>query len=200
MDRETVKSALKEAIYQRRSSRAFTSQPVPKEVIEEILEAGRHAPSASNQQATHFYVITNAGKLSELKIAVTSSVASIRVKSKMAPSLQELIKRAQGGVIDVTYGAPVLIVTTNLKDSINAMSDCACALQNMMLTASVHGIGNCWINQFMMFKDARPLKNFFAGLGMSKDEEICGALVLGYTDIIEKTPLPRTGNPVTYIR
>ncbi|HEY9594519.1 MAG TPA: nitroreductase family protein, partial [Spirochaetia bacterium] len=44
-------------IVQRRSIRAFTAQPLEKEQVERILEAGRLAPSAKNRQEWRFIVV-----------------------------------------------------------------------------------------------------------------------------------------------
>jgi len=44
-------------ILQRRSVRAYTSQPLDKDQIERIIEAGRLAPSAKNRQEWRFIVI-----------------------------------------------------------------------------------------------------------------------------------------------
>lgn len=200
MEKETIRAALKEAIYQRRSSRAYTAQPVPDEMVEEILDAGRHTPSANNKQNTHFFVITNEEKRAELRAAVTGVLAGMEEKEGMPPVFLSLIKRAKQGEVDVTYGAPVLIVTANKKGSANAAADCACALQNMMLTASALGLGNVWVNQFLMLRDAPPIAEFFAGIGLEEDEELFGSLAVGFVEKLETAPLPRTGNPVTYIK
>jgi len=200
MVNDNIKIALKEAIYQRRSSRVYTEQPVPDEILEEILDAGRHAPSASNQQRTHLVVITNAEKRAELRDVMFGVAADSPEKEGLSAALLSLIQRAKQGTVDVTYGAPVLIVTTNKKGSANAAADCACVLENMMLMASANGLGNCWINQFYTFRDEPAVRDFFAGLGVSEEEVICGALSVGYTEDLQTTPLPRTGNHVTYIR
>jgi len=200
MDKDTIKAALKEAVYQRRSTRAYTGEQVPEEVVEAILDAGRHAPSANNRQGTHFYVVLNEAKRAELTKVITGVFAGLEVKEGMTPPLVSSIERAKQGEVDPTYGAPVLIVTTNVKGNVNAAADCACAMENMMLTASAYGLGNCWVNQFFSFRDAPPVKEFFAGLGVTDEEEIYGSLAVGYTENLADTPHPRTGNPVTYIR
>src|SRR5512137_377108 len=46
-----------EAISTRRSVRSFTSKPIPKEVVEELLRAAMSAPSAGNEQPWQFVVI-----------------------------------------------------------------------------------------------------------------------------------------------
>src|SRR3972149_101845 len=48
---------VKEAIERRRSIRKFKPDPIPDEFIDQILEAGRLAPSASNRQPWRFQVI-----------------------------------------------------------------------------------------------------------------------------------------------
>ena len=202
METETMKNAVLTAINNRRSTRTYLKDPVPEAILNEIVEAGRYAPSANNRQATNFYIITNAEKLARLKGVVTAALAETEAQEGMSSTLLKLIKRAKEGAgeIDVTYGAPALIVTTNTKGSPNAIADCSCALQNMMLAASVNQIANVWVNQFHQLRETLPVKEFFASLGVTEGEEICGALALGYSEKIETSPLPRTGFSVTYIR
>jgi len=200
MEKEVIKTALLEAIKQRRSTRVYLQEPVPEAIINEIIEAGRLSPTAGNSQATHFYVITNAEKRAELRAAVTTVLAGMPESEDLSPVLRYFRKLAIAGGVDVTYGAPVLVVTTNKKGSANASADCACALQNMMLTASANQLANVWINQFFSLRDAQPIIDFFAGIGVTDEEAICGSLAVGYAEKLETTPLPRTGFPVTYVR
>ncbi|MZR31744.1 nitroreductase [Sneathiella litorea] len=51
---------VEEAIQSRRSIRAFTDQPVPKEIIDRILRLSQRAPSGTNTQPWHTYVCTGA--------------------------------------------------------------------------------------------------------------------------------------------
>jgi nitroreductase len=51
-----------EAVQNRTSVRAYTDEPVPKDKLERILEAGRLAPSARNTQPWHFIVVTDKEK------------------------------------------------------------------------------------------------------------------------------------------
>ena len=48
-----------EAIRTRRSIRTYKPDPVPEEVLEEILEAGRWAPSAGSSQPWEFIIFTD---------------------------------------------------------------------------------------------------------------------------------------------
>ncbi|HZR54759.1 MAG TPA: nitroreductase family protein [Streptosporangiaceae bacterium] len=55
-----------EAIRSRRDVRSFTGEPVPDDHLNEILEAGRRAPSSQNWQPWDFVVISDRSALSEL--------------------------------------------------------------------------------------------------------------------------------------
>lgn len=200
MEKDVIKTAVLGAIKHRRSTRSFLQDPVPEEALTEIVEAGRHAPSANNKQNTSFYVITNPEKRTELRAAVTAALAGTEPQEGMSPTFLQLINRAREGEVDVTYGAPALIVTTNKMDNVNAIADCSCALQNMMLAASVSGIANVWINQFFSLREAPLLREFFASLGVPEDETLCGALALGHSEKIDTDPLPRTGFHAIFIR
>ena len=48
-----------EFIKSRRSTRKFTDKEIEAEKLDQILEAGRYAPSGGNSQSTHFFVIRN---------------------------------------------------------------------------------------------------------------------------------------------
>jgi nitroreductase len=62
-----TKTALAEAIRSRRSTRAYNGTPPNREVLAEIIEAGRYAPSGSNNQYAHFLVISGDRLLTELR-------------------------------------------------------------------------------------------------------------------------------------
>ena len=59
--------SVQEAIHQRRSIRNFKPDPVPKEVIRQLLEAARLAPSGSNRQPWRFLVTTDPEERKRLK-------------------------------------------------------------------------------------------------------------------------------------
>ena len=62
MKPEVISEAVKNSetlktIYERRAVRKYKDKPVDKEIIEQILDAGRIVPSAINRQSWKFYVI-----------------------------------------------------------------------------------------------------------------------------------------------
>ena len=64
-----------EAVTSRRAVRAFTDVPVSGEVLERVLSAAAWAPSGSNIQPWHVYVLTG-GALAELKRRAGERVAA----------------------------------------------------------------------------------------------------------------------------
>ena len=61
-----------EAIESRRSVRGFTPEPVTRETVEHILRVARRAPSGTNMQPWHVYVVTGA-----VKEAITRDVLAM---------------------------------------------------------------------------------------------------------------------------
>ena len=112
-----------EAIEIRKSVRAYDSTPVPKDVLMKVLEAARHAPSASNLQPWHFVVVTDAKKR----------------------------KKLSGGMFgNFLAEAPVAIVGCG-DPKVSPkwyMADVAIALENMVLAATSEGLGTCWVGSF----------------------------------------------------
>ena len=64
-----------EAVTSRRAVRRFTDEPVPRELLERVLSAAAWAPSGSNLQPWHIYVVTGA-PLAQLKKLAVERVAA----------------------------------------------------------------------------------------------------------------------------
>ena len=193
-----------ELIQSRRSTRAFTDQKPADELVDQIVEAARLAPSGGNSQSTHLIVISNAGILTELAQLVETTFAHMEVTAGMYRSLVNSIKASKRGGYVFHYNAPVLIVACNKRNYGNAMADTACALQNAMLMANELNLGSCWINQLRWLADEPEIASYMTDLGMATTETVCGAVAIGYADTPDglpiRMPLPRIGNPVTYVR
>ncbi|MBR6090526.1 MAG: nitroreductase family protein [Anaerolineaceae bacterium] len=190
-----------EAIMTRRSTRKYAPAVPENELIEKVLEAGRYAPSGGNSQTTHFLVITKPEILSELAWIVQTAFAKMEITDNTYASLKHSVNASRQGGYIFHYNAPVLIVTANKKGYGNAMADSSCALENMMIAANALNLGSCWINQLHWLDEDEAVREYLYGLGLAEDETVTGALALGYAaeGLPNRTPLPRTGNPVTRI-
>jgi nitroreductase len=108
-----------EAIRAKRAIRTFTEQPLPKEDMRIILNAGRLAQSSKNMQAWHFIAISDRDML--------------RALSKMGQWAGHLAGAALG----------VAIVTPDPDLRFNVMFDAGQAAAYMQLAAWERGIGSC---------------------------------------------------------
>lgn len=78
---EEVASAI-EVIYTRRAVRKYKDVSVQKELIEKIIDAGRMAPSAMNQQSWNFYVVTDRALIESFSKAIQKVVVKKMIVSK----------------------------------------------------------------------------------------------------------------------
>ncbi|MBQ1567475.1 MAG: nitroreductase family protein, partial [Erysipelotrichaceae bacterium] len=164
-----------EAVMTRRSTRRFKDRPVEDDLLKEIIEAGRYAPSGGNSQTNHFMVITDKEILSKLAVMVQDAFSKMEVYEGMYKSMANSITLSKKGNYVFHYNAPCLIVMANRKDYGNNLADVACALENMMIYANAKDLGSCWINQLRWLNEDEPLLKLFYGFGMKEDERIYGA-------------------------
>jgi nitroreductase len=111
-----------EAISTRRSVRSFTSKPIAKEIVEELLRAAMSAPSAGNEQPWQFVVIDERKTLDR--------IIDVNPNAKMC-------KEAQAAIL-------VCGDTTKEKYPGFWVQDCSAAAQNILLAAHDKGIGSVW--------------------------------------------------------
>ncbi len=109
-----------EIIFERRSIRAYTDEPVSEEDVRSLLEAGMAAPSASNQKPWHFVLVTDRSKLNAL--------AQEHPYGKM-------LARAPLGI--AVCGDPAV--------SDWWVQDCSAATENILLAAAALGLGAVWL-------------------------------------------------------
>ncbi|PKP17094.1 MAG: nitroreductase family protein [Bacteroidetes bacterium HGW-Bacteroidetes-21] len=115
-----------EILKSRRSIRNFNSGTVEYKIIEDILDAGMHAPSARNQQPWHFIVITEKEKMDTL--------------SEIHPYAQ-MLKTAAACII--------VCADLNLEKSQGYSAiDCAAATQNILLAAHSFKLGSVWLGVY----------------------------------------------------
>ena len=187
----------------RHSTRKFKEEPVPQEVLDKVIEAGRQAPSGKHKNQSRFIVIRKKEVLQELIALVQQEFAKMEVTPENDDNFGGAIRAAKQGGYVFMYNAPVLIVVANKRDYGNKYADVSCAMQNMMLAANALDLGSCWINQLRWLQDNPVLRGYLQKLGMAEDEEVCASLSIGYPDTPDGLPgrrvMPVTGNPVVYI-
>ena len=166
-----------EAIKGRRSIRKFKSDPVPRERIKDILEAGNWAPSAKNGHQWRFTVLTGKAKADYNKM--------------VKETLDEFIKkhgRDEAGSAPWTLGimeeAPVLVIVWNTNDNGWATEEhsVAAAMQNVCLRAYDLELGSLWIGDVFY---AYPETVAYFG---KEKWKLSGAISIGYPASEGKVP------------
>ncbi len=114
-----------EAIEKRHSYRGiFLSQPIPREDLRKIVEAGIHAPSAKNEQVVSFVVVDDKETLAEI--------------AKLIP--RPYCETAQATIACVVDPRPILGPLSF------AAEDCGAAAENMLLAITALGYATVWLD------------------------------------------------------
>jgi nitroreductase len=167
-----------EILKSRSSVRSFQNKPVPKAILDEILEAGRLSPSGGNEQPWRFGIITDTVLIS--KIAEFSYGQDwIAVAPLLIVLCTHFVKDEMGGRhIQIQrfpdYANDVQEMECGLYQALNQEEhQTKIAGTQMVLAALEHGIGSCWVSRFEV--------KFLAGL-LNLPESILPSeiLVFGY--------------------
>ncbi len=188
-------NAVIKCIKERRSIRNYLDKEIPKEIIEEIISAGKYAPSAEDRQPWKFIVITNRDLINELSNEVKKQISEIlKKKKKWKKKYRELederavlfLKAVSSSKQDVIfYNAPVIIFILTEEGAFNDES-CACCAENMMLSAWSTGIGSCWIGfaKFLEMNEEAMKK-----IGVPEGYHISACLIFGYPEKVPKATI-----------
>lgn len=169
-------NAVLENIYTRRSVRSYKPDPVPEELLEEIVKAGLYAPSAMNGQSWHLTVLTG---------------DAVERFHKFA---------AEKAGRNAYYGAPAIILVFADKKAAWGSRDGSLALGNMMLAAHSLGLGTCWINIINHIFDGEDADALAAEWGIPAGYAPIGSIEVGYAAEPPRDAAPRREGTVNWIR
>lgn len=134
-----------DVVLSQRAYRSFTDEPVPEEVVERVLTAATHAPSAENTQPWAFIVVRDPelrARIGELTQRAWEGGGREFSVDRLTPAmLADVHQGALGGV----SAAPVLVVvcgdTSHCVPSVLEASVWP-AVQNLLLAATASGLGS----------------------------------------------------------
>ncbi len=107
------------ALMTRRSVRQYTAQPVPRALLEQLVDAGRMAATARNIQPWHFVAVTHRATLDR--------IAAITEYGKFLAQ------------------TPACILVFCDNDAKYYLEDGCAATQNILVAARALGLATCWI-------------------------------------------------------
>ncbi|MFC1452232.1 nitroreductase family protein [Verrucomicrobiota bacterium] len=112
-------------IFARRSVRAYTRDPIDDAVVHDLLEAAMAAPSAVAKDPWLFYVVRDQATRDRIADALPNG---------------QMLRSAPVGIV---------VVGDTERAHDNALSymlqDCSAAIENLLLAASMLGLGACWL-------------------------------------------------------
>lgn len=164
------------AMCDRRSIRAYKEDEVPRELIEQVVDAGLWAASGM-------------GKQSPIIVAITDRALRDRLSAANA--------NVMGVETDPFYGAPVVLVVLAPRDVPTYVYDGSLVMGNLMLAASSVGLGSCWIHRAKETFELPEFKQVLSELGVDGDYEGIGNCILGWP-AEEPEPKPRRDGRVVW--
>ena len=166
----------------RRSVRKYSPRPLPRQTIAAILEAATYAPSGHNRQSWLFTAVTSPAVLHRLNQLIRDGFLSLELTDADPAELRDAKAKVQrlGARYCFSYGAPCLVIASNVAGYHNGMADCACAVENMLLAACGLGLGSCWVNQLHWLDRDPALRAYLESLHIPLTQTICASAVFGY--------------------
>ena len=175
-------------IINRRSIRKYRDTPVPKHLLEEIVQAGILAPSSKNRQPWKF--IVTAGSAKDDILAAMSKGLEREKENPFLPKSAQYLGSAEY-TLKIMRQAPVIIFIVNslgidIRSSINYedrvteicnVQSIGAAIENMALTATELGLGSLWICD--TFFAQKELNDW-----LKVEGELIAAMAIGYADEI----------------
>lgn len=169
-----------QAMKERRSIRRFKPDMPPREMLEEIVEAGLYAANGRGRQAASVIAVTD-------------------------PALRSRIAADNGRIggwkedFDPFYGAPVILIVLAEKDWPTAVYDGSLVMGNLMLAAHALGLGSIWIHRAREEFETDGYKALLKDLGMEGEWIGIGHCAVGYIDGNLPQAAPRKENRVFWV-
>ena len=160
------------AMEERRSIRSFKPEMPPKEVLQQIVEAGLYAASGKGQQAAIVVAVTNKA-----------------LRDKMAEENRRIAGAPEGS--DPFYGAPAVLVVLGRKDWPTHVYDGSLVMGNLLLAAHALGLGSIWIHRAKEEFEEPEYQQLLKDLGVEGEWEGIGHCAVGYLNGEAPAPAPR---------
>ncbi len=185
---------------ERRSARVFHDRPVPRQMVRELVDVARWAPSANNGQPVDWLAFDAPDRIAALSAQVVGVLAhtarllrnpllrpflrmalgaeKVNKGLESADSFERLAQRHARGEDPIFRHAPVVLVAHVPNGGYFGRDDAVYATYNLMLAAQRMGLGTCQIGYFLVALDrSRELRD---ALGLPEGRRVEVVLTLGY--------------------
>lgn len=184
-----------EAIYTSRALRRFKPDPVPEDVVFQLIDAGIRAPTGHNSQDWRFVVVTDAESKAQMQ-EFSKRAWSLAFPAYQSDEAIDALPRTQRlsiqGVKDLAFSlasVPLIVVVCGLRGKHSSPGGSHFpAIQNILLAARALGLGGSIFNLPMVGGD-----ELYELLGVPESNEIYACVPIGYP--LDK-PGPLSRKPV----
>ena len=139
--------------------RGYKKDLVPADVLDEILEAGKYAPSGMGQQKTLMVVTQD---------------------PELVAKLSRMNADVMGAKSDPFYGAPTVVIVFADSEQGTCVENGSLVMGNLMNAAHAVGVDSCWIHRAHEVFDSEEGKALKAEWGVPESYIGIGHCVLGY--------------------
>ena len=178
------------AIETRQSIGRVRQDPVPRELVEKILQSAVHAPNHKLTEPWRFHVFIGKGRGEFARARAELARLQARAEGEEEEFAAGRISRER----KKAFRAPVVIavISKGGRDEVETLENyaaCAAAVQNMQLTAHSLGLATIWRTGTFAYHPY--MRNFFE---LEENDKIAAYLYLGYPDMSER---PRRREPAS---
>lgn len=192
---------LRALLLRRRTVRVYQPRPIPREVLEQILDTARYAPTAANCQCVRFTVILNPTVRDEVaaevvayyraynealqdrehaaeRLAALGISAEFGMHPHMLAAVPAFLKNVDAGRDRLFFGAPAVIIVHADRGEVLPEAACGFATFAVVMMAEAHGLGTC-ITAYAS-EALEQLPEVRVRLGIPETHLIHSVLVAGY--------------------
>lgn len=163
---------------ERRSVRSYDGRPLPDDVLEEILTAGKFAPSGMDRQPTIMVAVRNKDLIADLSM---------------------LNAAVMGSNTDPFYGAGTVIIVFADSTVHTYMEDGALVMGNLLNAAHSLDVDSCWIHRAREVFETEEGRALMKKWGIDEKYKGIGNCILGYSDKPYPEAKPRKDGRVIYV-
>ena len=184
----------------RRTIRRYHPDPLPRETVEMLLEAGRSVPTAANGQCQEFTVITSEEQKTALRdgltayyrefaaalaekdagqLRQTAAAGSGEMHEHILLAVPALVKNMDSGRDRLFFDAPVVMIIHAAKNAVMPEAACDFAALAVSLMAEALGLGSCITGYASLGLQAPKLASLARELGIPEENTVYQVLAIG---------------------
>jgi len=147
-------------VTRQRACRTFSDEPVPDDVLAQVLRAATFAPSAENRQPWEFVVVRDAAKRRTIADVMQRAWEAYGREFSTPRSTQSLLRDVDRGMTGGFASAPAFVVVaadTERTLEVTVPSSILPAVQNLLLAATALGLGSALTTIALLAEETVPM-------------------------------------------